>query len=93
VKVSITTTHRVGLVVGMRSTPGNPYDGRTLAEALEQAAILSDMKPEVAVVDRGYMGSARFWSEETMAVRRYARRRTRECGELLAHRNGTRQRA
>lgn len=58
VKVSITTTHKEGLVVGMRSMPGNPYDGHTLAEALEQAAILSDMTPEVAIVDRGYKGGA-----------------------------------
>uniref|UniRef100_UPI0038996AFA IS5 family transposase n=1 Tax=Paraburkholderia nodosa TaxID=392320 RepID=UPI0038996AFA len=58
VKVSITTTHKEGLVVGMRSMPGNPYDGHTLAEALEQAAILSDVKPEVAIVDRGYKGVA-----------------------------------
>jgi IS5 family transposase len=38
--------------------PGNPYDGHTLAEALEQAAILSDVSPEVAIVDRGYKGVA-----------------------------------
>jgi len=56
VKVSITTTHKEGLVVGMRSMPGNPYDGHTLDEALEQAAILSDVTPEIAVVDRGYKG-------------------------------------
>ncbi|MGF6960914.1 IS5 family transposase [Paraburkholderia youngii] len=56
VKVSITTTHKEGLVIEARSMPGNPYDGHTLAEALEQAAILSDVKPEVAVVDRGYKG-------------------------------------
>lgn len=36
VKVSIATTLREGLVVGMRSMPGNPYDGHTLAETLEQ---------------------------------------------------------
>jgi transposase, IS5 family len=58
VKVSITTTHKEGLGVGIRSMPGNPYDGHTLAEALEQAAILSDVTPEVAVVDRGYKGVA-----------------------------------
>ena len=58
VKVSITTTHREGLVVGARSMPGNPYDGHTLEEALEQVAILSEVKPEVAVVDRGYRGVA-----------------------------------
>ena len=58
VKVSITTTHKEGLVVGARSMPDNPYDGHTLAEALEQAAILSDVSPEVAIVDRGYKGVA-----------------------------------
>jgi len=58
VKVSITTTHKEGLVVGARSMPGNPYDGHTLAEALEQAAILSDVSPEMAIVDRGYKGVA-----------------------------------
>ncbi|CAN7290571.1 hypothetical protein LJR230_001338 [Trinickia sp. LjRoot230] len=32
--------------------------GHTLAEALEQAAILSDVQPKIAVVDRGYKGIA-----------------------------------
>ncbi len=40
VKVSITTTLKEGFVLGARSMPGNPYDGHTLPEALEQAAIL-----------------------------------------------------
>lgn len=31
VKVSTTTTHQEGLAIGMRSTPGNPHDGHTLA--------------------------------------------------------------
>ena len=44
------------MVVGARSMPGNRYDGHTLAEALEQAAILSDVSPEVAIADRGYKG-------------------------------------
>jgi IS5 family transposase len=38
--------------------PGNPYDGHTLTEVLEQAAILSDVSHEVAIVDRGYKGVA-----------------------------------
>lgn len=58
VKVSITTTHKEGLVVGMCSMPGNPYDGHTLAEALEQATILCDAAQEVAIADRGYKGVA-----------------------------------
>jgi IS5 family transposase len=43
-------------VVGARSMPGNPYDGHTLHEALEQAEILSEVKPLMAFVDRGYRG-------------------------------------
>ncbi len=37
--------------------PGNPYDGHTLVEALEQASILSDSPIHTAVVDRGYRGA------------------------------------
>lgn len=55
-KVSVTTTLDEGFVVGMRSFPGNPYDGHTLKEALEQVAILTDQRPDLAVVDRGYRG-------------------------------------
>ena len=55
-KVSIATTLAEGFVVGMRALPGNPYDGHTLAEALEQVEILTDRRPRLAVVDRGYRG-------------------------------------
>lgn len=41
VKVSIATTLKAGVVVGMRSMPGNTYDGHTLAETLEQVGILT----------------------------------------------------
>lgn len=57
VKVSVTTTHKEGLVIGMRSMPGNPYDGHTLYEALEQAAILTGCQPTEAFVDLGYRGA------------------------------------
>ena len=50
------TTLDEGFVVGMRSFPGNPYDGHTLKEALEQVTILTDQRPDLAVVDRGYRG-------------------------------------
>jgi IS5 family transposase len=55
-KVSVTTTLAEGFVVGLRALPGNPYDGHTLAEALEQVEILTDQRPRLAVVDRGYRG-------------------------------------
>jgi IS5 family transposase len=55
-KVSVATTLNGGFTVGMRSLPGNPCDGHTLAEALEQVEILTDCRPRLAVVDRGYRG-------------------------------------
>ncbi|PQO21786.1 IS5/IS1182 family transposase [Rhodobacteraceae bacterium WD3A24] len=55
-KVSVATTLKEGFVVGMRSLPGNPYDGHTLAEALEQVEILTDSRPAQVFVDRGYRG-------------------------------------
>jgi len=56
VKVSLATTLKEGFVVGMRSMPGNPYDGHTLPETLEQVGILTEYKPTTAVVDKGYRG-------------------------------------
>jgi IS5 family transposase len=55
-KISVATTLAEGFVVGLRSLPGNPYDGHTLAETLEQVEILTDCRPRLAVVDRGYRG-------------------------------------
>lgn len=59
VKVSLAVTHKLGLMVGARSFPGNPYDGHTLAEQLEQTnTLLQDIgvKPTTAVVDLGFRG-------------------------------------
>ena len=56
VKVTIATTLKEGLVVGMRSMPGNPWDGHTLAETIEQVSILAEHKPVTAIVDKGYQG-------------------------------------
>ena len=56
VKASFAVTNKEGLVIGARSFPGNPYDGHTLAEQLEQVAIISDVKPTHCYVDKGYRG-------------------------------------
>ena len=60
VKVSVAVTARQGLMVGARSLPGNPYDGHTLAEQLEQTTVLLQelgVKPHTAIVDLGYRGA------------------------------------
>lgn len=59
VKVGIASTFKGNLIVGARAFHGNPYDGHTLREQLEQAAILmqdSRSKPATAFVDLGYRG-------------------------------------
>ena len=59
VKVGIALTRNGNLVVGARSFPGNPYDGHTLNEQMEQAGILiqeTGVQPAEAYVDLGYRG-------------------------------------
>jgi transposase, IS5 family len=56
VKTSVAVTAREGLVVGMRSMPGNPYDGHTVDSQIEQIAILTGTTPKMALADRGYRG-------------------------------------
>lgn len=58
VKVSVAVTHKQGLMVGARSFTGNPYDGHTLNEQLEQATNLAEdtgAKPKQVVVDLGFI--------------------------------------
>lgn len=54
VKVSVAVTAKEGVVVGMRSMPGAPYDGHTLYSQLEQVEILTGVRPSLALTDRGY---------------------------------------
>lgn len=65
VKVSVAVTAKQGLMVGARSLPGNPYDGHTLAEQLEQTTVLLQdlgVRPHTAIVDLGYRGGGcRHW--------------------------------
>ncbi len=61
VKVSLAITEKQGLIVGARAFAGNPYDGHTLAEQLEQTSILlQDVQgaPRVKTVlaDLGFRG-------------------------------------
>ena len=55
-KVSLAATIAEGFSVSARSMPGNPYNGHTLADALDQVEVLTDIRPSLAVVDRGYRG-------------------------------------
>jgi len=55
-KVGIVCTQKEGFVTGIRSYPGNPYDGHTLDDMLQQAETISGTKIRDAAVDLGYRG-------------------------------------
>ena len=54
-KVSVAATSRGGWFVGARAIHGNPYDGHTLKDALDQIERIA-RRPEHAFVDMGYRG-------------------------------------
>ena len=84
VKVSVAVTAKQGLVVGMRSMPGNPYDGHTLDSQLEQVEILTDVRPKIALVDRGYRGVEA--ASGTRLLVSHTRRLPRSLKKLLKRR-------
>ena len=60
VKVSITTTNRRckggQFVLHAKALPGNPYDGHTLKEVIEETQALTGREIERVYVDKGYRG-------------------------------------
>jgi IS5 family transposase len=56
VKTSITTTHKSNFVVGVKAFEGNPYDGHTLKDALDQVEEITGIRPKDDYVDLGYRG-------------------------------------
>jgi IS5 family transposase len=56
VKTSLATTAWGGFALGAMSIPGNPFDGHTLEEQLEQVERITGLMPRRCHVDRGYKG-------------------------------------
>jgi len=60
VKVSLTTTNRRckggQFILHAKALPGNPYDGHTLGQAIEETQALTGREIERAYVDKGYQG-------------------------------------
>ncbi len=55
-KSGIVLTKTTKIVVGAIAFEDNPYDGHTLEEHLKQTEYLTESKPKVGIVDRGYRG-------------------------------------
>ena len=60
VKVSLTTTNKRAkggqFILHAKALPGNPYDGHTLKQVIEETEALTGRKIERAYVDKGYRG-------------------------------------
>ena len=57
-KVSLVSTSKDSWVVGVQAVHGNPYDGHTLEEALDQAEAMAGWRPQHAYCDKGYRGNS-----------------------------------
>ena len=53
VKVSLAVTHKAGFVFGIQAFPGNPFDGHTLDDQLDQVERITGKVPGITFVDRG----------------------------------------
>ena len=60
VKVSLTTTNKRAkggqFILHAKALPGNPYDGHTLKEVIEETEALTGREIERVYVDKGYVG-------------------------------------
>lgn len=55
-KASIVLTHKEGFVLGSEALEGNPFDGHTLKQVIENAEKISSKPIERIFVDKGYRG-------------------------------------
>ncbi len=74
-KVSVAVTSRGGWLVGAKSFSGNPYDGHTLAEQMQQVRSMIADRVGEAHVDMGYRGHD-YEGQVTVHVDKRSRGRT-----------------
>ena len=82
-KVGIACTQKEGFVVGMRSYPGNPYDGHTLTDIVQQAETISSTPVKTIAVDLGYRG----WHNTDAEVIHRGRKLTKRAKKRLRRRS------
>ncbi len=62
-KVSLVTTSKDNWIIGTQALHGNPFDGHTLKDALDQASRLTGWRPGHAYCDKGYKGTPKHLEE------------------------------
>ncbi len=66
-KSGIVLTKTTKIVVGAIAFENNPYDGHTLEQHLEQTEYLTQSKPKIGIVDRGYRGKKKINGTEIIS--------------------------
>ena len=77
-KVGIVCTQKENFVTGMRSYPGNPYDGHTLDDMLEQSQSITSTRAKTVVVDLGYRGKHDTQTDVIHRGRKLSKRQKRQ---------------
>lgn len=85
-KVSVATTSKRNWIVGLQAVPGNPYDGHTLPDTLDQVETLTGWQPQEAYCDRGYRGHGYTGDTQVHIVGRYPKKATRAVKRWLRRR-------
>ena len=86
-KASVATTSRGNWIVGAKALHGNPYDGHTLAGAIEQIKRLTKQTPTDVIVDKGYQGHNSQGGATTVhVVRTIPKKATRAVRRMLKRR-------
>jgi IS5 family transposase len=84
-KASFVTSSKNNWIVGARALHGNPYDGHTLAKALEQTERLTGVKLEDAVCDQDYRGH-NYAGQAKVHVVRYIPRKAKQAFRRMLRR-------
>jgi IS5 family transposase len=85
-KASIATTSKNNWIVGAHALHGNPYDGHTLAGAMEQIERLTNKTPGDVVVDKGYQGHNYTGTAQVHVVRTIPKKASRTVRRMLKRR-------
>ena len=85
-KASIAATSKSNWIVGAQALHGNPYDGHTLAGAIEQIERLTSKTPQDVVVDKGYQGHNYTGGALVHVVRTIPKKATRAVRRMLKRR-------
>jgi Transposase domain (DUF772). len=89
-KVSLVSSSRRNFILGVVSFHGNPYDGHTLKESLEQASENCKGQGRIleAYLDQGYQGSGYDGPVETHLVKRGLRKKKNPVRKWMKRRSG-----